>query len=820
MKDAALQDLDLSPESPATAASAPGTLSVSVAGMTCAGCAGRVERALTALPGVAAAQVNLALERADLALAPTPAAGADIARALREAGFAGREETVTLAVRGMTCASCAGRVQRALEAAPGVISAEVNLAIDQAEVRRLRGSGDLADLIAAVKAAGYEAAPSEAGAAPAEDDRPGLERWDLPLAALLTAPLLIQMIAMQIDPAWRMPGWVELILAAPVFLWCGRRFHRGALAAARARTANMDTLVSLGTTAAVGFSTWMLLTAHAGHAPHLYFEAAAVIITLVLAGKALEARAKRAASAALRELMALRPERACILRGGEEVEVAVAEVSVGDMVILRPGERAPVDGTVVRGESEFDESLVTGEPLPVPRRIGDAVPAGAVNGAGLVRLRADRVGRDTTLARIADMVAKAQTGKAPVQRLVDRIAAVFVPAVLAIAALTLAGWLVAGASLDVAVSAAISVLVIACPCALGLATPTALVAGTGAAAKAGILIKDIATLERAAHIDAVIFDKTGTLTMGKPEVAEVRPLASLDREALMTLAASAQRGSEHPLGRAMVAAADGLALSEPEGFRAVVGEGIEATVDGAPVRIGRQDFAAPEAPQALRAQAAEMAGAGRTVVWVAREGEALGLIALADAPREDAAAAVQALKRRGVAVSLLTGDAEPAARAIAARLGIEDVTAGVKPEGKAQAVAALTAQGRRVAMVGDGINDAPALAAADLGIAMGGGADAAMETAGVALVRPRPTLVASALDIAAATSTKIKQNLFWAFAWNTLCIPVAAAGLLDPALAGAAMALSSVTVVGNSILLTRWTPVEPAAEPALQEVRA
>ena len=803
MKDAVFQDLETRTDSPA----APPGLAISVAGMTCAGCAGRVERALGALPGVASAQVNLALERADLETAGAPAGlSADIAAALREAGFAAREETRALNLRGMTCAGCAGRIQRALAAVPGVIETEVNLALDRAELRRLRGTAEDAELIAAVKAAGYEASLAEEGAAAPEDAPAGPGRWDLPLAALLTAPLLVQMVAMQIDPTWRMTGWAELVLATPVVAWFGRRFHRGALAAARARTANMDTLVSMGVTAAWGFSTWMLATAHAGHAPHLYYEAAAVIVTLVLAGKALESRAKRAASAALRQLMALRPDRARVLRGGEEVEIPVAEVSVGDMVILRPGERAPVDGTVVRGESEFDESLVTGEPLPVPRLKGDAVPAGAVNGTGQVRLRADRVGRDTTLAKIAEMVARAQTGKAPVQRLVDRIAAVFVPAVLAIAVLTLAGWLAAGASLDAAVSAAISVLVIACPCALGLATPTALVAGTGAAAKAGVLIKDIATLERAARIDAVIFDKTGTLTLGKPEVAELRPLADLSRDDLLALAASVQRGSEHPLGRAMVAAARDLPLREPETFRAAVGAGVEARIDGALVRIGRQDYAAPGAPEELRARAAEMAGAGRTVVWVAREGEALGLIALSDAPREDAAEAVAALRRRGVAVSLLTGDAEPAARAVAERLGIEDVTAGVRPEGKAAAVQALVATGRRVAMVGDGINDAPALAAADLGIAMGGGADAAMEVAGVTLVRPRPTLVASALDIAAATSAKIRQNLFWAFAWNTLCIPVAAAGLLDPALAGAAMALSSVSVVGNSLLLTRGRP--------------
>ncbi|MEE3098633.1 MAG: heavy metal translocating P-type ATPase, partial [Pseudomonadota bacterium] len=436
----------------------------------------------------------------------------------------------------------------------------------------------------------------------------------------------------------------------------------------------MDTLVALGATASFLFSLVMLL-GHSGAgsgagAPHLYFEAAAVIVTLVLAGKALEARAKRAASAALRELMALAPATARVMRGGQEVDVPIAEVAVGDMVVLRPGERAPVDGVVARGESEFDESLVTGEPMPVPRLKGDRVIAGAVNGTGAVRIRAERIGADTTLARIAAMVAGAQTGKAPVQRLVDRIAAVFVPAVLVFAALTLAGWLAAGQGLDAAFAAAVSVLVIACPCALGLATPTALVAGTGAAAKAGVLIKDIEALERAAHVDLVAFDKTGTLTRGKPEVAEVAVFegdeAGLDERGLIALAAAAQAGSEHPLGRAMVEAAGEAPRAEATGFRAVVGEGVEATVSGATVRIGRRGFAAPDAGADLLARAETLQAAGRTVVWVAREGRPLGLIALTDAIRDDAAEAVAALKSRGIATLMMTGDAAPAAEAVAA----------------------------------------------------------------------------------------------------------------------------------------------------------
>lgn len=813
MKDAAIHIPHGRSDGGADLASPPdhAGLGLEITGMTCAGCAGRVERALTAAPGVGEVSVNLALERAEArpAAGAAPLSAAALAAAVREAGFGVRERSASLDVSGMTCAGCAGRVERALAAAPGVISAEVNLALEQARVAYVPGATDPAALARAATEAGYPARPAAEGAAPAAPDRDDArrERAELIASAALTLPFVVQMISMQVDPALRMPGWLEPLLAAPVLFGFGRRFFRGAWGALRARSANMDTLVALGASAAFFYSLVMLL-GHAGPGhPHLYFEAAAVIVTLVLAGKALEARAKRAASAALRELMALRPDTARVLRAGVETDVPIADVSVGDMVVLRPGERAPVDGVLARGESEFDESLVTGEPMPVPRRKGDPVIAGSVNGTGAVRIRAERIGADTTLARIAAMVAGAQTGKAPVQRLVDRIAAVFVPGVLAFSAATLAGWLIAGQGADAAFSAAVSVLVVACPCALGLATPTALVAGTGAGARAGVLIKDIEALERAAHVDLVAFDKTGTLTLGKPEVAEVAVFdGDGDEAGLMALAAAVQQGSEHPLGRAMVAAAGDARRAEAEGFRAVVGEGAEARVAGALIRIGRETFAAPEANPDQQARAASMAEAGRTVVWIARDGRPLGLIALTDAIREDAAEAVAALRSRGIATLMLTGDARPAAEAIAARLGIDEIRAGMTPKGKAEAIAELGAAGRRVAMVGDGINDAPALAAAELGVAMGGGADVAMETAGVALMRPRAMLVADAIDIARATGRKIRQNLFWAFAWNAICLPVAAAGLLDPAVAGAAMALSSVSVVSNSLLLARWTP--------------
>lgn len=810
----ALRDPAATPEPHPDAA--PPTLTLPVAGMTCGNCAGRVERALAALPGVGQASVNLALERATLTLNPGASLTlGDAAQAVRGAGYAAREVRVTLSLLGMTCAGCAGRVERSLAGAKGVIAATVNLATETADIRIAVGETDAPALIAAVRAAGYDAridgddtAETEAAAAAAARR----DRIELIAAAVLTAPLVGQMIAMTLGVGLHLPVWGEVALAAPVQFWIGRRFYRGAYAAIRAGAGNMDVLVALGSSAAFFYSLALVLMRGDAAAGHLYFEASAVIITLVLFGKWLESRAKRSAAAALRVLMALRPDRATVLRAGTETEVAIAEVARGDVVVVRPGERIAVDGIILRGETEIDESLVTGEPLPVLRRKGDPAIAGSINGPGLIRIRAEAVGADSTVAKIARMVADAQTGKAPIQRLVDRVSAIFVPAVLVLALLTLGAWLAAGATFEFAFTAAVSVLVIACPCALGLATPTALVAGTGAAARAGILIKDIETLERAGQVDTVIFDKTGTLTAGKPELQEICALTSTDECDLLGLAAAAQAGSEHPLGRAIVAAAKGrdIAASEASAFRAEIGAGIAATIDGEEVRMGRHDFAAPDAtPEALAAAEALSAG-GRTVVWLAHRGKAIALFALADAVRPDAAAAVAALQARGLRVMLLTGDNRATADRIATQLGITEVEAEVRPAEKAAIINRLTEQGRRVAMVGDGVNDAPALAAAELGIAMGGGADVAMETAGVALMRPRPSLVPDALAVAAATARKIRQNLVAAFAYNVVCLPIAALGYLDPSVAGAAMALSSVSVAGNALLLKGWRPTADA----------
>ena len=614
------------------------------------------------------------------------------------------------------------------------------------------------------------------------------------------------MLLMAVGLPWHWPVWVEIALATPVQVWIGRRFYAAAWRALRARSGNMDQLVALGTSAAFGYSLW-LVWAHGPHAAgHLYFEASAVIITLVLAGKALESRAKRSAAAALTALMALRPQTVRVLRAGKEAEVPVGDVALGEMVIVRPGERVAVDGTIVKGSSDFDESLITGESMPVTRGPGAQAVAGALNAGGMVRIRAERVGTDTTLSRIARMVADAQTGKAPIQRLVDRIAGIFVPVVLVIAAATVAGWLAVGGTVEQAVVAAVSVLVIACPCALGLATPTALVAGTGSAARAGILIRDIEALERAHGVTMVVFDKTGTLTEGAPALVALHADGMEDDTAL-ALGASAQRGSEHPLGRAMLAAAEarGLTLADPEDFAATVGEGVAATVDGHAVRVGKASFTGAPGP-ALAARGAALEAEGATVTWIAVDDATVALAAFADAPRPDAKAAVAALKARGLSVMLLSGDAQAPAARLAATLGIDRVAAGVRPEGKTETVRALMAEGQRVAMVGDGVNDAPALAAADVGVAMGSGADVAREAAGVTLMRAQPLLVPAALDIAGATARTIRQNLAFAFLYNVVCIPVAALGLLSPAVAGAAMALSSISVVTNALRLKGWRP--------------
>ncbi len=719
--------------------------------------------------------------------------------------------TADLDITGMSCASCAGRVEKALLAVPGVVAASVNLATARARIES--AATVRADTLAeAVKAAGYGA--SVAGGAQAAPPA-SAERLKLLLAALLTLPLAAPMLLAPLGIGWQLPGIWQLLLAAPVQFWLGARFYRGAYGAIRARTGNMDLLVALGTSAAFGLSVWQLLAAPAhGAEPHYYFESAAVVITLVLLGKWLEGRATRQTGEAIRALMALRPDTARRrLPDGREEEVPVDAIRVGDEVLVRPGERVPVDARLLEGQSSVDQSLLTGESLPVAVHPGDRVAAGAINAEGLLLLETVAVGAETMLARIVRLVETAQAEKPPIQKLVDKVAAWFVPMVLLLAAVSFAGWLLAGAGAEHAIVNAVSVLVIACPCALGLATPTAIVTGTGVAARAGILIRDTAALETAHRVTDVLFDKTGTLTRGQPALAALVPAPGATGEILLETAAALQRGSEHPLARAVVqaAGAKGLAVVPAAGLTAVPGRGVRAVVAGADAAIGNgrmmQELAIDIA--AMRPQAEAEEALGRSVSYVARlspEPALVGLLSFGDTPRDSAAEAVRLLHTRGIGARMLTGDNEGAARAVAGAVGLDGWVANVLPEGKAAEVERLQQGGAVVAMVGDGVNDAPALARADVGMAMSGGTDVAMHTASVTLMRNDPRLVADALDISARTQAKIRQGLFWAFIYNVIGLPLAALGFLSPMLAGAAMAASSVSVVLNALTLKRWRP--------------
>ena len=793
-------------------ATVPFDLALPIGGMTCASCVARVEKALARVPGVRAASVNLATESASVQGDATVDA-ATLIGAVERAGYSVAREVQDLSIEGMTCASCARRVEKALGRVPGVLAAEVNLATEQARVTRLAGSAAMAELLSAVQRAGYHAHAQGDAAAGAPPPWLG-DGWRVALAAMLSAPLALPMLGDLAGRHWMLPGWLQLLLATPVQFWLGARFYRAGWAALRAGSGNMDLLVALGTSAAFGLSLVTLL-ASSEAMPALYFESAAVVVTLVLLGKWLESRAKRQTTDALRALQALRPDTARLRRDGIEREVPLAEVQVGDEVVVRPGERVPVDGLLLEGRSHVDESLLTGESLPVARQPGDRLTGGAVNGEGLLLLRTTAVGAETQLARIVRMVESAQARKAPIQRLVDRVSAVFVPVVVGLALLTAVGWWLAGVPLATAVLHAVAVLVIACPCALGLATPAAIMVGTGVAARHGILIQDVVALETLRDVRVVAFDKTGTLTEGRPVLVEALPQAGT-RDALLADAAALQQGSEHPLAQAVLQAASALAAGAATEVQAVAGRGVQGRVGPRRLHLGSgpwmQSMGVDLAP--LAAQAEALQAAGRSVSWLAEDVDGVaprlrGLFAFGDALKPGAAPAIAALHALGVRTVLVSGDNRGSAQAVAAQLGIDDVRAEVLPAEKAATIAALrqaAGAGARVAMVGDGINDAPALAAADVGIAMATGTDIAMQTAAITLMRGDPTLVAQAISISRATSRKIRQNLFWAFVYNAVGLPLAAFGLLSPVLAGAAMALSSVSVVSNALLLRRWRP--------------
>ena len=734
-------------------------------------------------------------------------------------------QELDLSIGGMTCASCSGRVERALRKVPGVQDAMVNLATESARIQFvLPDNGDTAAMDAtlrrAVRNAGYEPLTAAASAAREEDSSPWAGFLPVAIGLVLSAPLVLPMLGDLLGQHWMLPAWAQFVLATPVQFILGARFYKAGWAAAKALTGNMDLLVAIGTSAGWGLSMWLWLTAAPGMAPHLYFEASAVVVTLVLLGKWLEARAKHQTTAAIRALHGLRPDVAHLLGKRGEVDVPVAEVMVGDRLVVRPGERFPVDGTLLEGDTQVDESMLTGEPLPVDKALGDVLTGGSINGDGRVVLEVRAVGSETVLSRIIRLVEDAQAAKAPIQRLVDQVSNVFVPVVLLIALVTLLGWLWAGVGGEVALIRAVAVLVIACPCALGLATPAAIMAGTGVAAKNGILIKDAQALELAHQVNTVAFDKTGTLTVGQPRLTAFHVEPGQNEAAVLQAAASVQSGSEHPLARAVVQAAEqrGLEVTAPEGVRAVPGRGTEGEVQGHRYLLGSlrwmDELGVALGPLAARAQQLQDDGAtvSAMAMRTAQGVQLQALMAFGDEPKPGARAALAALKARGIRTVMISGDNQGAANAMARRLGLDpdagDVRAEVLPGDKAAQVRALQQEGggkaHTVAMVGDGVNDAPALAAADVGMAMGNGTDVAMHAAGITLMRGDPALVAAALDISHRTVLKIRQNLFWAFAYNVAGIPLAALGYLSPVVAGAAMALSSVSVMANALLLKRW----------------
>ncbi len=788
------------------------THTLPVSGMTCASCAGRVERALLKVPGVASASVNLANEQ--VRVESSEADVATLIEAVQKAGYGVPVQSLELAIDGMTCASCVGRVERALLKVPGVRSAAVNLASERAHVEVI-GTPDPAVLIQAVEAAGYHAtASSERRPAADAERRLQRERWAVIAALLLAAPLVLPMFGELFGQHWMLPAWIQFLLATPVQFVLGARFYVAGWKAVRAGAGNMDLLVAIGTSAGYGLSLYQWWATPAGQMPHLYFEASAVVIALVLLGKYLESRAKRQTSAAIRALEALRPDRATRVIDGREEDVAIAALRLDDLVLVKPGERFPVDGEVVEGESQADEALISGESLPVNKAPGDRITGGAINGEGRLLVRTTALGGETVLARIIRLVEDAQAAKAPIQKLVDRVSQVFVPAVLVIAVFTLIGWLLAGAPAEVALINAVAVLVIACPCALGLATPAAIMAGTGVAARHGILIKDAEALEVAHAVTAVAFDKTGTLTSGKPQIIHLHAVDG-DEAQILRLAGALQRGSEHPLARAVLerCEADGVTVPDVQKSQALSGRGIAGTLDGQQLALGNRRMLEEYGlqPGELLETAQRWEAEGRTLSWLvehAPEPRLLGLFAFGDSLKDGAAAAIAGLAARHIRSHLITGDNRGSARVVAEALHIDDVHAEVLPADKAATVAELKKGGAVVAMVGDGINDAPALAAADVGIAMGGGTDVAMHAAGITLMRGDPRLVPAALEIARRTYRKIQQNLFWAFIYNLVGIPLAAFGFLSPVVAGAAMALSSVSVVSNALLLRSWKPEE------------
>lgn len=796
-------------------------ISLQIEGMTCSSCVRRVEKALLATEGVAEATVNLATEKASIALK----SGASLQHALasiEKAGYRVPTKTWTLQVKEMTCASCVGRVEKAFLAVPGVLNASVNLATEKAQITTL-AEVELLSLLAAAKKAGYPAQLVDDQQTRPSQQQAGLSQaWLVVIAMALSLPLMAPMLLAIIGIQWAIPAWVQFALATPVQFWLGARFYKAGWKALIAGSGNMDLLVAIGTSSAYGLSVYLMFwqTDHVSHGmQHLYFESSAVVISLVLLGKWMEAKAKHQTLEALRALESLRATTALVRRDGLEVEVPVSEVRVGDAVVIRPGDRVPVDGEIMEGISHLDESLLTGESLPVSKHVGDAVISGSVNADGLLLVIARGVGGATMLSQIIKLVEDAQAVKAPIQALVDRISAVFVPIVLGISLLTLLLWVWITGDWQAALLNAVAVQVIACPCALGLATPTAIMVGTGVAAKFGILIKDAQALEITHSLTAIAFDKTGTLTEGKPHLTAALSHTHSEQQ-LLEWAAAVQQYSDHPLAHAVLQRAQqlGLNLHAVADAKASPGRGVQAQLNELTLYLGNlrwmQELGVDVSEYELAAQ--EQQQLGCTVSYLAVSANAglqlVGVLSFGDQVKASAAHAVRRLHALGVQSIMLSGDNYGSANAVAAVVGINDVRAEVLPADKANIVRDLQRSGLRVGMVGDGINDAPALAAADVGIAMSTGTDVAMHTAGITLMRGDPLLLADAISISQRTYRKIRQNLGWAFIYNIVGIPLAAFGFLNPMLAGAAMALSSVSVVSNALLLRNWKPTRTQEE--------